>query len=144
MPPRRPRAVRAMFFDAGNTLLRMNYAAIADALRDAGYIVDPETLERAEWRARVRLDAHLGGGAATEGRSTGDRYLEYLLEEAGIADPAVIEPLRRWRRDYNQPVGVFDTAEPDAEAALLLARAHGLRVGVISNSNGSVESIFDS
>ncbi len=133
-----------MFFDAGNTLLRMNYAAIADALRAAGHPVDPETLQRAEWRARVRLDTHLLGGASTESRSTGDRYLAYLLDEAGIADAAVIDAMRRWRRDYNQPVGVFDTADPDAEAALSLARGRGLRVGVISNSNGSVESIFES
>jgi putative hydrolase of the HAD superfamily len=132
-----------MFFDAGNTLLRMNYAAIAARLAAEGHPVTPERLQRAEWRARVRLDDHLVTGISTETVSTGDLYLRYILEEAGAADAALVATMTRWRRDYNAPVGVFNTADPDAEAALVLARRHGLAVGVISNSNGTVESILD-
>ncbi len=53
-----------MFFDAGNTLLRIDYAAIAAQLGRLGAPVAEAALERAEWRARVRLDADvLAGGA---------------------------------------------------------------------------------
>jgi putative hydrolase of the HAD superfamily len=132
-----------MFFDAGNTLLRMNYAAIAARLAAEGHPVALETLQRAEWRARVRLDGHLVTGISTESVSTADLYLQYILEEAGAADTGLVATMGRWRRDYNAPVGLFNTADPDAEAALALARRHGLTVGVISNSNGTVESILD-
>jgi len=144
MPFRPPAPLRAIFFDAGNTLLRMNYAAIAAQLDAAGHARPPDTLQRADWRARVRLDAHLVTGVSTESTSTGDLYLRYLLEEAGAGDAALVETMGRWRSDYNPPVGVWNTADPDAEAALVLARARGLTVGVISNSNGSVEGILES
>ena len=49
-------SLRAIFFDAGNTLLRMNYGDIAVALGRLGVVTTPEALQRAEWRARVRLD----------------------------------------------------------------------------------------
>src|SRR3989442_10730282 len=54
MPPTE-RPIRAVFFDAGNTLLRMNYAVIAAELVSHGVRVAPEEVQRAEWRARGRL-----------------------------------------------------------------------------------------
>src|SRR5438309_4369334 len=57
---------RALLFDAGNTLLRMNYPAIAGHLGSRGHIAAPEAIEEAELRARVRLDADLGHAARSE------------------------------------------------------------------------------
>jgi putative hydrolase of the HAD superfamily len=142
MTPRLPAVPRAIFFDAGNTLLRMNYAVIAGQLVTLGIAVTPDAVQRAEWRARVRLDASLAPGASTESRSTGERYLCYLLDGLGVRDEAVVEAAEAWRRTYNPPVGLWNTPEPEAEAALALARARGLRVAVISNSNGSVAGIL--
>ena len=141
-PSRLP--LRAIFFDAGNTLLRMNYDAIAARLAMLGHPVAPDAVQRAEWRARVRLDAHLLGGSSTESVSTGDLYLRYMLEEAGRSDAALVDAMATWRREYNAHVGLFNTADPDAEAALRLARTRGFAVGVISNSNGWVEWILES
>jgi putative hydrolase of the HAD superfamily len=136
---------KAIFFDAGNTLIRMNYGTIAGELARHGVAVTPEALQRAEWRARVRLDPELGAarGASTENRATADRYLGYLLGEAGVTDQAVRAAVAAWHRGYNVPVGVWDTADPGAAAALALARDRGVRTAVISNSNGSVRAILD-
>ena len=141
-PPTRPRAI---FFDAGNTLLRMNYAAIASQLATLGVGVTEAVLQRAEWRARVRLDADLFAtrGASTESRSVAGRYLRYLLEGLGVTDAATAQAMAEWRHGYNPPVGLWNTAEPAATAALVLAREAGLVAGVISNSNGSVASILE-
>lgn len=143
MPPGPPRALRAIFFDAGNTLLRMNYPVIAEELGRLGVAVEATDVQRADWRARVRLDALLGPGTSTESRTISDSYLRYLLEELDVRDPARVEAVEAWRHTYNTPVGVWNTAEPEAEAALVLARAGGLRAAVISNSNGSVAGILD-
>jgi len=134
-----------IFFDAGNTLIRMNYGTIAGELAHHGAAVTPEALQRAEWRARVRLDPELGAarGASTENRGTVERYLRYLLGEAGITDQAVVAAVAAWHRAYNVPIGVWDTADPGAAAALALARDRGVRTAVISNSNGSVRAILD-
>jgi putative hydrolase of the HAD superfamily len=144
MTPSRPhRAPRAVLFDAGNTLIRMDYAAIAAALRGRGLSVDEAAIEDAELRARVRLDPHLAPGASTESVATHDRYLRYLLEPLGVTAPVEIEAVEHWRRDYNAPVGLWTRADAAASAALARAKAAGLVVGVISNSNGSVEGTLE-
>jgi len=143
----RSRSLRAVFFDAGNTLLRMNYAVIATQLVEYGVSAGATDVQRAEWRARVRLDAALGARpirhASTESASTTDLYSRLILDELGVGDPAVIAAVAAWRRAYNPPVGMWNTAEPDAEAALRLVRGAGLGAAVISNSNGSVRAILD-
>lgn len=146
----RPRAasrVRAVFLDAGNTLLRMNYAVITAELAVREIRVTADDVQRAEWQARVRLDeevfARRAPGASTESGSTGGRYLRFLLEGLGVRDEATVEALGAWRRAYNPPVGLWNTADPDAEAALCLLGASGARAAVISNSNGSVRSILE-
>ncbi|HEX7786869.1 MAG TPA: HAD-IA family hydrolase [Methylomirabilota bacterium] len=135
--------MRAILFDAGNTLLRMNYAAIAEHLRSRGRAVTPEQVEEAELRARVRLDPHLAPGRSTESTATHGRYLRYLLEHLTVTDEAEIEAIARWRRGYNVPAGLWTRADGEAATALRSVRDAGLVAGVISNSNGSVRSILE-
>jgi putative hydrolase of the HAD superfamily len=135
--------IRAIFFDAGNTLIHMDYAAIATALAGQGVQASGADVQRAEWRARVRLDASFGRGTSTESSDTGDRYLRYLLDELEVRDASVVAALSAWRRTYNTPVGLWTEGEPEAEAALRLAHDRGLRTACISNSNGTVGGILD-
>ena len=139
-PGRAP--LRAIVFDVGNTLVRMNYAAIVAGLRSRGHRATAEAVEDAELRARVRLDAELATGVSTERDGTPDRYLRYVLEPLGVTDAAELVALAEWRRAYNPPAGLFDTVHPAAAAALAHVRAAGLAVGVISNSNGSVAALL--
>ena len=134
---------RAIFFDAGNTLLRMNYPAIARHLAGRGHTVSIEAVEEAEQRARVRLDAHLASGVSTEGRPAQDRYIAYLLAALGLHSPEEVEAATTFKRDYNPPAGLFDSAIPGAQAAIRRAKAAGLAAGVISNSNGSVRALLE-
>lgn len=137
------RTLRAIFFDAGNTLIHMDFDAIAAALGRAGVAATAAEVQRAEWRARVRLDASFRPGASTEHPDTGDRYLAFVLDELGVRDRATIAALNAWRRGYNPPDGLWTVLEPEAEAALRLARDAGLVAAVISNSNGTIAAILD-
>ncbi len=134
---------RAIIFDAGNTLLRMNYAVIARHLNGRGHVVSAAQVHEAELLARVRLDRDLAPGASTESGAIHGRYLRYVLEPLGITADDEVEAIARWRRDYNPPVGLWDRADPEAAAALARVRRAGLVAGVISNSNGSVRSILE-
>lgn len=136
--------VRAIFFDAGNTLIRMNYPVIVAELVRLGCPVTLEDLERAEWRARVRLDASFAPGTSTEHPDTGERYLRLILDELGVRDGQIQSALAAWRRGYNAPMGFWTAMEPEADQALHVARANGLRTAVISNSNGTVADILAS
>ncbi|MBI4588842.1 MAG: HAD-IA family hydrolase [Candidatus Rokubacteria bacterium] len=141
--PKKSRPVRAVFFDAGNTLLRINYAAIAEQLNLHGIRRSHEAVAQAEYRARVRLDPHLAPGASTESHSVAGYYFRYILEGLGITDRQTCQALAQWRTHYNPPVGLWHVPDPEAEAALKLTRATGCAAGVISNSNGSVRSILE-
>lgn len=135
--------MRAVIFDAGNTLVRMNYAIIAEHLGTRGRRVTERQVEEAELRARVRLDPHLAPGSSTESTVTHGRYLRYLLEHLAITEEDEIDAIVRWRRGYNLPVGLWNRADPEAIEAVRRVRAAGLVAGVISNSNGSVRSILE-
>jgi len=141
--PSGARCVRAVIFDAGNTLVRMNYAVIARYLSERGYAVSDALVHEAELRARVRLDRHLAPAASTESGDIHARYLGYVLDHLGITATGEIEAIADWRRSYNPPVSVWDIADPEAAAALGRVKAAGLVAGVISNSNGSVRSILE-
>jgi putative hydrolase of the HAD superfamily len=133
-----------VFFDAGNTLLQMNYTVIAQALTERGLRVTPEQVQRAEWRARVRLDDELSRvRVSTETGSTAGRYLTLMLDALGVTNGDLADSMVAWRLAYNPPVGVWNTAEPRAAEALQLVRRAGVGAAVISNSNGSVRSILD-
>ena len=135
--------IRAIFFDAGNTLIHMDYDAIAAALGQEGVAATVAEVQRAEWRARVRLDVSFHPGASTEHPSAGERYLAFLLDELGVRSAATVAALTAWRRTYNLPKGLWTVIEPDAKAALELARRSGLATAVISNSNGTIADILD-
>ena len=115
--------MRAVIFDAGNTLLRMNYRIIAEQLAARGRPVSAAQVEEAELRARVRLDPHLVPGRSTESTATHGRYLRYLLEHLAVTDEAEIEAIARWRRGYNLPVGLWNRADPEALEAVRRVRA---------------------
>jgi putative hydrolase of the HAD superfamily len=143
MSPPAPGRPRAVLFDAGNTLLRMNYPAIAGHLEGRGHAVSVEAIEEAELRARVRLDADLVRGASTEGRRAQDYYLVYLLEGLGITGPDDIEAAAGFRRSYNAPAGLFNVADRDALPAIRRVKSAGLVAGVVSNSNGWARALLD-
>src|SRR5262245_56064999 len=134
---------RAIIFDAGNTLLRMNYGVIVEFLGGRGRRLTADQVQEAELRARVRLDPDLAPGSSTESRTSQGRYLRYLLEQLDITDESEIQAIAHWRRGYNLPVGLWNEADPSALAALQRVKAAGLAAGVISNSNGSVRSVLE-
>jgi FMN phosphatase YigB (HAD superfamily) len=59
-----------------------------------------------------------------------------------VRDAKIQTALADWRRGYNAPMGFWTAMEPEADQALKLARARGLRTAVISNSNGTVADIL--
>jgi uncharacterized protein len=139
------RAPRALLLDAGNTIVFLDHGAVADivtshgALRVDGTAVDGETLRRVEGTAKRKYEALMSAGYSHE--DGWGLYLTTLLAEAGIEEAfakTMIAPLRRahdafnlWRR---VPDGTID--------ALVRARASGLRVAVVSNSEGKLPELF--
>lgn len=136
MSPRLP--IRALIFDAGHTLLELDYAALTGFLQGRGHAVERSAVTDAERRARIRLDAERAT-LSTRRRTGEGRYDRYMLAWLGIVDDAERQAVAEWRRLFNVPIGLCHQADGQASTALEAARHAGLVVGVISNSNGSVQ-----
>ena len=138
---RRP-PIRALVFDAGHTLLEMDYARLTAYLVSRGHDLGEAAVTGAERRARIRLDVEREA-QATRGRTGEGRYVRYLVDYLGIEDDAERTAIAEWRRGFNVPIGLCHQADGEAAKALQRARDAGLIVGVISNSNGSVQRALE-
>jgi putative hydrolase of the HAD superfamily len=162
--PRLRRRPSAVLLDAGNTLLHLDYELLASMLASragGGRRLTPESVRRAEWRARVRLDRLLvqaGGGGipgvstavppasaagSTESSATFRRYLTFVCEEAGLTlPPPVLSALLDELVDYQQAHNLWGRAHPFARRVLDDLRAEGCRLGVVSNAAGDVADLL--
>jgi putative hydrolase of the HAD superfamily len=133
----------AVFLDAGNTLITLDHALVCDVLAGAGVTCSPEALARAEAAARPAVSAYLDDGPSSEGRDTFTFYVGCILAglgvEAGAADGLAPRIVRTLRHDVGTR-RLWSQVLPGVPAALRALRAAGLRLVVVSNSDGTVEA----
>jgi HAD superfamily hydrolase (TIGR01509 family) len=137
--------IRAVLFDAGNTLLWIDHARVALALTQAGLPCDEAAVRDAEMRARPLLDPFLVGATRREGIEVVRRYAALVVENlvharssAGaapdfVAGLAAIEAV--WPSLWVRPPA-------DAHSTIAELRRRGYRTGVVSNSTGNVRSLL--
>jgi putative hydrolase of the HAD superfamily len=135
--------IRAVFLDAGNTLVGLDYDAITRRIRAEGHALDVREVRAAEGRARVRLDTFLAARRSTETADTFARYVRCVFDELRIpwreGSPRVVQDLRA----ANPPFGPWSVRLPEAVGALEALRRLGLRLAVVSNSNGTVARLLE-
>jgi len=136
-------ALRAVFLDAGNTLVGLDYGTIARRIGADGHAVDVPMVRSAEARARVRLDPHLAAHRSTETADVFTRYVRCVLEELGLDWDEGSERLVQDLRAVNPPFGLWSVCLPEARGALETLRRLGLRLAVVSNSNGTVARLLE-
>jgi HAD superfamily hydrolase (TIGR01509 family) len=125
---------KAVLFDAGNTLLFLDYPRLAPAVARATGV--PLTADSLALQARPAA-LSLERGDTTD-RERASRYLETLFRLAGVPErqmPVVRETLLALHLEKHLWGGVLDgTIE-----ALDRLRSAGYRLGVVSNSDGRAE-----
>jgi putative hydrolase of the HAD superfamily len=138
-------ALDAVVFDAGGTLVRLDFEWMAEAIADSDGAPDAATLRRAEIEGRRRYDASIGpplpAGALHPPLGTrGDirAYFMATLEAAGVTGAARDSAYERLRARQSGP-GLWSRPMEGARAALDGVAALGLRSAVVSNSDGRAE-----
>src|SRR5215467_2886864 len=117
--------IRAIVFDAGHTLLEMDYARVTEYLRARGHEVAEPAVVAAERGARMRLDVEQAA-QPTRTRTGQGRYVRFLLDALSIDNDDERRAVAEWRRGFNVPIGLCHRADPEAARALQRAREAGL------------------
>lgn len=140
MPARRADGLEALLLDAGNVIVFLDMDAVATSVAEVGLQVDAEALRRSEGTAKrayerqlEKGDSHVGGWRL---------YMSTLLVEAGLAFDhcqTAVDALERTQREFN----LWRRVPEGLTRALERARSLGLRLGVVSNSEGRLEQLFD-
>ncbi|HMI93384.1 MAG TPA: HAD-IA family hydrolase [Polyangiales bacterium] len=130
----------ALLLDAGDTLIFFDGRALAEVLARHGHSVDPARLQAAQHAAKQRYQALVvSGGQHEDGWSV---IIEDTLVSAGVERESargLLAPVRRahdelylWRR---VPAGLPE--------ALARAQAAGIKLVVVSNSEGKLAYVLD-
>lgn len=135
----------AVLFDAGGTLVRLDFEWMAATVSDLGHPLEAGALRRAEIAGRRAYD-HTRGRAAPAGGPppplglAGDTvaYFRVTLEDAGVPAGLVDAALRRFF-DRHAATGLWTRAMEGAREALAAVARLGLRRAVVSNSDGRAE-----
>lgn len=138
--------IEAVFLDAGHTILCWDYVYATALLAGRGLATDPLRLARAEAAARPRWSRFLAGGASSEGEDGRAAYVATVLAAAN--DDFAVRSATERARLVREVLAAMRTPEaqdrlwsqvPEGLPPMLdRLRAAGLRLVVVSNSDGTV------
>jgi HAD superfamily hydrolase (TIGR01509 family) len=129
----------AVFLDAGGVLVNPNWTRVSEALSRRGVLVEPARLEAAEPQAKRDLDqAELI--RTTTDRSRGWEYFNLVLDHAGIALSEATDDALAELHDYHRRHNLWESVPPEVPGALAALTRLGLRLVVVSNSNGTLRA----
>src|SRR5262245_12277594 len=137
--------IEAVFIDAGNTLVSIDFDRVAAELAALGYACEPEAVRRAEAAARPAVSRFVAARRSTEGEDTFHFYIRAVL--AGLAPVAAGGPRELARasealasrlRFPGESWRLWRWVLPGVPAALASLREQGLRLVVVSNSDGTI------
>ena len=133
--------IAAVLLDLGNTLVGMDAVLVSEAVSAEGVPCTPDRLRRAEAAARPALSAWIE--SPTSSGPTGLVYVTEILRCLGVdgdARLALLAPrlLARMRSVPTQRL--WSEVLPGVPAALASLRTAGLRLVVVSNSDGTAEA----
>jgi putative hydrolase of the HAD superfamily len=129
-----PAPLKAVLFDAGNTLLHLDYDRMATAVGAAlGLTLDPGRLVAAS-SAASRAAGHAQGPDRVRSRA----YLEALFSGAGVP-PARMDDVAACLQRLHRENNLWCRLAAGTRESLDRLRSAGLRLGVVSNADGRVE-----
>jgi putative hydrolase of the HAD superfamily len=119
-----------VLFDAGGTLVRINRDRLDAALVAEG--ITARDLDGAFWQTLALLDTEFVPGAPYE------QWFPQWLARFATAVAVPVEVFSRAWRAADEPALLWDEPAPGAIACLTRLRDAGVRVGVVSNSDGRI------
>ena len=134
----------AVVFDAGGTLVRLDFEWITEMLAELGAPATTDALRHAEIQGRLLFDATMGLQAVPPAWREGPAatlaplhaYWGGMLEAASCRGAQLEEGLKRMEARQNSDHFLWAKPMEDARTTLDALAAMGLRLGCVSNSDG--------
>jgi putative hydrolase of the HAD superfamily len=135
--------IDAVLFDAGGTLLRLDYAFMRACARRRDRQLGDAELARGEAAVRREIDARAAqtGGPRDRDADRVAGYFHAVLGRAGL-DGASAEAVAAELAEEHARANLWRVAMPGAADALAALRARGFRTGVVSNADGRVAALL--
>jgi putative hydrolase of the HAD superfamily len=142
-PTLRPRSrpLRAVFLDAGNTLIFADRLRILELYHAEGVASDEDRIVRAELQARAQLAARVEEGAVGTEPHLWREYFMTLFRLSGVPEEALAGVGRRLRETHERD-HLWTHVDPGTGEALEALLDHGYRLAVISNADGRMEAVL--
>lgn len=142
--------IETVFLDVGNTLISIDFGWVADELEARGVRADADAICRAEAAARPAYSRRLFVDGVPSGTDLFRMYLAALIAPlpgaAHLAPPALdalVSELRQVLRPDGRASVLWRSVMPGVPDALARLQALGLRLVVVSNSDGTVEQSLE-
>lgn len=141
--------IKTIFLDAGNTLVSMDFSWLAKELERFDIICTVRELCRAEAAARPLVSSELKRLKSTENKQTSVFYMQSILK--GLKATVEMEVKKRDEIVKHMLTTISSSGQnqrlwtyilPGVPDALEILKKNGYQLGVVSNSNGTVEEIL--
>jgi putative hydrolase of the HAD superfamily len=133
--------VETLFLDAGGVLIDPNWGRVAEILTRHGLDVTTAALTAAEPRAKRRMDT-IEYVAASGDASRARRYFDLVFDLAGVGTGPARQAALVEVREYHARENLWEHVPEDVRPSLQRFQAAGLRVVVVSNSNGKLRELL--
>jgi REG-2-like HAD superfamily hydrolase len=133
--------LKAVLFDAGNTLIWLDHPYIVELLREHGVETTMEGLMEAEYGAKLLMD-QMARDTTTDERTRGKVFFAEIFRRVGVAEGDFAPVAQRMFARHAEKNLWGNVRERTAETLDELRR-RGYRLGVISNADGRAEEALD-
>jgi HAD superfamily hydrolase (TIGR01509 family) len=134
-------AVTTLLFDAGGTLVHLDYFFLHRELRRAGVRVARRAIRQAEYAARAAVDRRMLGRVADTDETRRRPYLGVMLDHLGVDGDTAARLLERFDAAHAQE-NLWRVMLPSTPRILRELRGRGFTLGVVSNADGRLAAIL--
>ncbi|MGE0823476.1 MAG: HAD family hydrolase [Candidatus Binatia bacterium] len=131
-----------ILFDAGGTLVYLDYFFLSRELRRFGIAVSPRAIRRAEYAAKAEIDRRMLQAVHDTDETRRRPYFAALFDDLGVASSLADELIEHLGKIHKRN-NLWRVMLPSTPPVLQELRAQGLTLGVISNSDGRIAMILE-
>lgn len=137
-----PVTCRAVFLDAGGTLIHLDRAFILESLAERGLRRTEAHFVDADVAARRKVEQLVRSGGASDDASRWRAYGAHLLDALGCRGADVLAVQRILMRRHQEGF-LYSYTVDGTRAALQQLRTLGCTLGVVSNADGRIDQFLD-